>query len=187
MFGVSSVPTDCFAAEGVVTSIATDCVSRVGCDLEIGSGKKVDECGVCGGDGASCAQPLYHWAEAPVSLCSVSCGGGYKMSQAVCRNRVTGADVDAQLCNASQQPEPQVVECNSHRCPPNVKPYIAARTPTANHQGSARPWWRTGCRIKTKLGKKNTVMLTSRNVHHGGRPSAERKSEGSLRPRMMER
>ncbi|KAG8317839.1 hypothetical protein J6590_018234 [Homalodisca vitripennis] len=30
-------------------------------------------------------------------------------------------------------------------------------------------------------------MLTSRNVHHGGRPSAERKSEGSLRPRMMER
>ncbi|KAG8261222.1 hypothetical protein J6590_078392, partial [Homalodisca vitripennis] len=36
----------------------------------------------------------------------------------------------------------------------SVKPYIAARTPTANHQGSARPWWRTGCRIKTKLGKK---------------------------------
>ncbi|XP_054277879.1 protein madd-4-like [Macrosteles quadrilineatus] len=91
---------------------------RVGCDLEIGSGKKVDECGVCGGDGSSCAQPLYHWAEAPVSLCSVSCGGGYKMSQAVCRNRVTGADVDSQLCNASQQPEPQVVECNTHRCPP---------------------------------------------------------------------
>ncbi|KAG8290061.1 hypothetical protein J6590_091105, partial [Homalodisca vitripennis] len=30
-------------------------------------------------------------------------------------------------------------------------------------------------------------MLTSRIVHHGGRPSAERKSEGSLRPRMMER
>ncbi|KAG8300642.1 hypothetical protein J6590_071627 [Homalodisca vitripennis] len=37
-----------------------------------------------------------------------------------------------------------------------LKPYIAARTPTANHQGSARPWWRTGCRIKTKLGKKRT-------------------------------
>ncbi|KAG8329120.1 hypothetical protein J6590_094400 [Homalodisca vitripennis] len=73
-----------------------------------------------------------------------------------------------------------------------LKPYIAARTPTANHQGSARPWWRTGCRIKRKLGKKEhrgqyTQMLTSRNVHHGGRPSAERKSEGSLRPRMMER
>lgn len=48
----------------------------VGCDLEIGSGKKVDECGVCGGDGTSCVQPLYYWAEAPVSLCSMSCGGG---------------------------------------------------------------------------------------------------------------
>ncbi|KAG8285214.1 hypothetical protein J6590_085629 [Homalodisca vitripennis] len=41
----------------------------------------------------------------------------------------------------------------NHALPP-LKPYIAARTPTANHQGSARPWWRTGCRIKTKLGKK---------------------------------
>ncbi|KAG8247539.1 hypothetical protein J6590_058573 [Homalodisca vitripennis] len=30
-------------------------------------------------------------------------------------------------------------------------------------------------------------MLTGRYVHHGGRPSAERKGEGSLRPRMMER
>ncbi|KAG8320397.1 hypothetical protein J6590_070164 [Homalodisca vitripennis] len=35
-----------------------------------------------------------------------------------------------------------------------LKPYIAARTPTANHQGSERPWWRTGCRIKTKLEPK---------------------------------
>lgn len=43
---------------------------------------------------------------------------GYKMSQAVCRNRVTGIDMDAKLCNAAQQPEPQVVECNTHRCPP---------------------------------------------------------------------
>lgn len=51
-------------------------LQRVGCDLEIGSSLKVDECGVCGGDGSSCVQPLYHWSTAPVSLCSVSCGGG---------------------------------------------------------------------------------------------------------------
>ncbi|KAG8250445.1 hypothetical protein J6590_101337 [Homalodisca vitripennis] len=86
--------------------------------------------------------------------------------------------------------KPRAQTC--YTCTSEMKPYIAARTPTANHQGSARPWWRTGCRIKTKLGKKEhrgqyTQMLTSRNVHHGGRPSAERKSEGSLRPRMMER
>ena len=49
---------------------------RVGCDLKIGSMKKVDSCGVCGGDGQSCAQPLYHWEEAAMSLCSVTCGGG---------------------------------------------------------------------------------------------------------------
>ena len=49
---------------------------RVGCDLKIGSMKKVDGCGVCGGDGQSCAQPLYHWEEAAMSLCSATCGGG---------------------------------------------------------------------------------------------------------------
>uniref|UniRef100_A0A1A9V4V4 ADAMTS/ADAMTS-like cysteine-rich domain-containing protein n=1 Tax=Glossina austeni TaxID=7395 RepID=A0A1A9V4V4_GLOAU len=49
---------------------------RVGCDLKIGSTKKVDSCGVCGGDGSSCSsQTLYHWEIAPMSLCSVSCGG----------------------------------------------------------------------------------------------------------------
>lgn len=49
---------------------------RVGCDLKIGSSKKVDACGVCGGIGESCSQPLYHWEIAPMSLCSVTCGGG---------------------------------------------------------------------------------------------------------------
>lgn len=49
---------------------------RVGCDLKIGSAKKVDACGVCGGDGSSCSQPLYHWEMAAMSLCSVTCGGG---------------------------------------------------------------------------------------------------------------
>lgn len=51
-------------------------LQRVGCDLKIGSAKKVDACGVCGGDGNSCTQPLYNWEIAPMSLCSVTCGGG---------------------------------------------------------------------------------------------------------------
>lgn len=51
-------------------------LQRVGCDLRIGSTKQVDLCGVCGGDGTSCAQPLYLWQEGPFSLCSVTCGGG---------------------------------------------------------------------------------------------------------------
>ncbi|KAG8327754.1 hypothetical protein J6590_012803 [Homalodisca vitripennis] len=42
--------------------------------------------------------------------------------------------------------------------------------------------WICGVSQKTR-----SRVLTRRNVHHGGPPSAERKSEGSLRPRMMER
>ncbi|GBN59658.1 ADAMTS-like protein 3 [Araneus ventricosus] len=48
----------------------------VGCDLQLGSEKKVDECGVCGGDGSSCRRLVYVWGRTPFSPCSVSCGGG---------------------------------------------------------------------------------------------------------------
>ncbi|EDW11993.2 uncharacterized protein Dmoj_GI17443, isoform B [Drosophila mojavensis] len=91
---------------------------RVGCDLKIGSTKKIDGCGVCGGDGNSCSQPLYYWEMSAMSQCSVTCGGGYKMSRPVCKNRLTGADVDTMLCNAANRPENSVVPCNTHSCPP---------------------------------------------------------------------
>ncbi|KAH8286812.1 hypothetical protein KR044_003966, partial [Drosophila immigrans] len=91
---------------------------RVGCDLKIGSTKKIDGCGVCGGDGNSCSQPLYYWELAPMSQCSVTCGGGYKMARPICRNRLTGADVDEMLCSVANRPEPSVVPCNTHSCPP---------------------------------------------------------------------
>ncbi|KAH8375094.1 hypothetical protein KR093_008247, partial [Drosophila rubida] len=91
---------------------------RVGCDLKIGSTKKIDGCGVCGGDGNSCSQPLYYWELAPMSQCSITCGGGYKMSRPICRNRLTGADVDETLCSVANRPEPSVVPCNTHSCPP---------------------------------------------------------------------
>ncbi|XP_064554232.1 protein madd-4 isoform X4 [Drosophila montana] len=91
---------------------------RVGCDLKIGSTKKIDGCGVCGGDGNSCSQPLYYWEMAPMSQCSVTCGGGYKMSRPECRNRLTGAEVDNALCNAANRPDSSVVPCNTHSCPP---------------------------------------------------------------------
>ena len=51
-------------------------IKRVGCDLVIGSEARVDICGVCGGDGSTCTQPLYHWVIEPASLCSVTCGNG---------------------------------------------------------------------------------------------------------------
>ncbi|KAG5675419.1 hypothetical protein PVAND_005325 [Polypedilum vanderplanki] len=91
---------------------------RVGCDLKIGSTKKIDSCGVCGGDGSTCSEPLYHWEIAPMSLCSVTCGGGYKMSLPMCKNRLTNAGVEESLCNHASRPEPTVVQCNTHACPP---------------------------------------------------------------------
>lgn len=90
---------------------------RVGCDLRVGSTRRVDECGVCGGDGSSCSRPRYHWLATPGSLCSATCGGGYKMSLAVCRDRLTGSDAPEQLCDASSKPQASVVRCNTHPCP----------------------------------------------------------------------
>ncbi|KAH8356938.1 hypothetical protein KR200_005501, partial [Drosophila serrata] len=91
---------------------------RVGCDLKIGSTKKIDGCGVCGGDGNSCSQPLYYWEMAPMSQCSATCGGGYKMARPICRNRLTNADVDDTLCSLTNRPEASVEQCNTHSCPP---------------------------------------------------------------------
>ncbi|KAJ3649041.1 hypothetical protein Zmor_020803 [Zophobas morio] len=91
---------------------------RVGCDLKIGSSRQVDACGVCGGDGSSCSRPLYHWTLTYMSLCSATCGGGYKMSRPLCQNRVTGEEVEEELCNESQKPDSTIVECNTHNCPP---------------------------------------------------------------------
>ncbi|XP_038218162.1 protein madd-4 isoform X2 [Zerene cesonia] len=90
---------------------------RVGCDLRVGSTRRVDECGVCGGDGSSCSRPRYHWLSTPGSLCSATCGGGYKMSLAVCRDRLTGLDAPEQLCDGSSKPSSSVVRCNMHPCP----------------------------------------------------------------------
>ncbi|XP_053620196.1 protein madd-4-like isoform X4 [Plodia interpunctella] len=90
---------------------------RVGCDLRVGSTLRVDECGVCGGDGSSCSRPRYHWLATPGSLCSATCGGGYKMSLAVCRDRLTGSDAPEELCDASSKPQASVVRCNTHPCP----------------------------------------------------------------------
>lgn len=40
------------------------------------------------------------------------------MSVPTCRNRLNGADVEESLCNAAHRPEPIVVQCNTHACPP---------------------------------------------------------------------
>lgn len=39
------------------------------------------------------------------------------MSRPTCRNRVTGVDVEDQLCNETQRPDMQVIQCNMIKCP----------------------------------------------------------------------
>ncbi|XP_067122478.1 LOW QUALITY PROTEIN: protein madd-4-like [Centruroides vittatus] len=89
----------------------------VGCDLKLGSNQKVDQCGVCGGDGSTCRKPLYAWSESQYSPCSVTCGGGYQMSRPICRNKETGKEIDEGYCNISHRPRPKIRECNLHKCP----------------------------------------------------------------------
>lgn len=89
----------------------------VGCDLKLGSSQKVDQCGVCGGDGSTCRKPLYAWSESQYSPCSVTCGGGYQMSRPICKNKETGKEVDEGYCNISHRPRPKIRECNLHKCP----------------------------------------------------------------------
>jgi len=42
----------------------------------VGSPKKVDECGICGGDGTACSSPVYRWELLANGPCSAKCGGG---------------------------------------------------------------------------------------------------------------
>lgn len=89
----------------------------VGCDLQLGSTKKVDACGVCGGDGASCAKPSFYWEETAVSECSATCGGGTQLVKPVCKNKKSGEEVDERLCDLSKRPPSRTRECKADKCP----------------------------------------------------------------------
>ncbi|XP_069958100.1 protein madd-4-like isoform X7 [Cherax quadricarinatus] len=90
---------------------------RVGCDHKLGSEKKVDQCGVCGGDGASCQQPSHSWETRANSACSATCGGGYQMLSAVCVETETGRRVDDEHCQPADRPITVILNCNDHACP----------------------------------------------------------------------
>lgn len=51
-------------------------LQSVGCDLQLGSLAKIDDCGICGGDGSSCLKYRYAWAHHYKGNCSHACGGG---------------------------------------------------------------------------------------------------------------
>ncbi|XP_045023585.1 ADAMTS-like protein 1 isoform X3 [Daphnia magna] len=98
----------------------------VGCDLQLNSDWKVDACGVCGGDGSTCADSSddlvvgYRWEFGHrLSTCTASCDGGEQEVEIICRDAVTGLEVsDQTLCDQSNRPEPKIVQCHTDPCPP---------------------------------------------------------------------
>jgi len=93
----------------------------VGCDLVIGSGATLDECGECGGRGQSCKHQKYvsrfSWISRPSSQCSVSCGGeGYQSVTYVCADTVTRTPVDLDLCDERLRPRSTQVQCGDNDC-----------------------------------------------------------------------
>ena len=86
----------------------------------VDSEKKVDKCGICGGDGTQCQanKVSFVWTEVPLSHCSAPCGGGYRMVRYVCQNNVTNEPVQDELCNVLQKPQPKMASCNVQACPP---------------------------------------------------------------------
>ncbi|XP_076245168.1 ADAMTS-like no long nerve cord isoform X2 [Calliopsis andreniformis] len=87
---------------------------KVGCDLRVGSNKNTDACGVCGGNGSSC-QSRYSWSLESISACSKSCGGGFKLAVAVCKNP-DDTVVDDSYCDPDSRPEKTRMSCNTHPC-----------------------------------------------------------------------
>ncbi|XP_033220968.1 protein madd-4 [Belonocnema kinseyi] len=101
--------------ESLDVCIGGECL-KVGCDLKIGSNKKTDACGVCGGNGSSC-HGRYSWVLEPASACTELCGGGYKIATAICKT--VGPDetvTDDSNCDQNIKPEKVLVPCNTHSC-----------------------------------------------------------------------
>ena len=85
--------------------------------MTIGSTKRVDSCGVCGGNNSTCSTNTFGWEETPLSHCSAPCGGGFMMARPVCKNKVTKVEVDPDLCDFKSKPLSRMAPCNQHSCP----------------------------------------------------------------------
>ncbi|CAK9305140.1 unnamed protein product [Gordionus sp. m RMFG-2023] len=90
----------------------------VGCDMKLGSSKKVDSCGVCGGDNSKCNHAQYYWEETDFSACSASCAGGYQMTSSFCKMLEPAKIVPNFFCEPRSRPAPKIRTCSEHHCPP---------------------------------------------------------------------
>ncbi|KAL3097571.1 hypothetical protein niasHT_023371 [Heterodera trifolii] len=132
--------TKCHLSHGLPTVEAVclhgKCRS-VGCDGIVGSSARADQCGVCAGDGSSCADELFQWRDTGhFSPCDKTCGpNSIRVSVSVCVNIHTERVVPERMCADRVRPRPQVRRCEHIVCPPNhsMKPKI-------RHQWFAGEW-----------------------------------------------
>ena len=98
--------------------LAGQCQS-VGCDLRLRSRKVLDRCGVCAGDGSSCAQERqrFVWRPGPLSACSTSCGGGQEVWGHLCTDITTGQTVHQEFCDLDTRPASHLRACSLRSCP----------------------------------------------------------------------
>nr|XP_046912423.1 ADAMTS-like protein 1 isoform X2 [Dermatophagoides farinae] len=102
--------------------VAGKCLS-VGCDLQLGSAKKIDNCGVCGGDGSSCKNHSYRWSHRFETNCSTICLSDqlsqFRTSSVVCvdANGSNNQLVDDLFCPMDERPNPITSPCEpSEHC-----------------------------------------------------------------------
>ena len=116
-------------AGSLAVCVAGRC-EAVGCDLEVASGRTLDRCGICGGNGTACPAESgsgggggwrYRWDRVRLSRCSASCGGGTRMVRYVCRDGGSGEEVAAGLCPQRDKPKVQLDACNTDPCPPRYR------------------------------------------------------------------
>ena len=94
-------------------------LQEIGCDLELRTGKRLDKCGKCGGNGSSCSKSSVHsWIQLPISSCSMSCGGGMAMVQHQCVDITTNQTIAEEFCDPSLKPKELFAKCNENKCPP---------------------------------------------------------------------
>ncbi|KAE9546097.1 hypothetical protein FO519_010691, partial [Halicephalobus sp. NKZ332] len=109
----------CEREQGVLGACLKGKCESLGCDFIIGSSARVDQCGVCGGDGKSCGKAIFVWKDTQqFSPCDKTCGpNSYRVSVSVCMNTITNRVVPERLCGDQARPRPQVRDCPHVVCP----------------------------------------------------------------------
>ena len=104
--------------EGALKLCLAGGCEEVGCDLQLRSSARLDRCGVCGGSGKSCGEKRYGWRSSGLQAkCSVTCGGGRRVTTHYCQHIQTSRKVHFGFCDPKKRPQDYYETCNNFPCP----------------------------------------------------------------------